>query len=243
MNSYDSVVRTIMEEDGCTGFFRQIGIQGKIERLPVKLTRTNAREVNYLGEDAAGVVHHVEFQARNDGMKHSRMLAYMAMIAEKVMELRRQNFEERRGIVRTAPVFPEIRQVVVYIGRQAMRMTSRIKTGNLTYGFSLVDARNLDGQALIDSPAVGDAVLAVLCKDGSKPDVIRQILMRIAEGDPTRKDENGARLLALSGLRDASETVETEMLNMNFQLDLSKIKTFREFNRHGQARLVADQII
>ena len=77
-----------MEEDGRSAFLRQIGIQGEIKKLRVKLTRNDARAVDFLGEDAAGVVRHVEFQVRNDRSIHSRMLAQLAMIADKVMKQR-----------------------------------------------------------------------------------------------------------------------------------------------------------
>lgn len=73
--------------------------------------------------------------------------------------------------------------------------------------------------------------------------MLRRILKRIDEGDPLRRDENVTRLLVLSLLRDASDAVETEMATMNMQVDLSKIETFREFGRQGQARIVADQIV
>lgn len=176
--------------EGCGAFLRGIGIERPLKPLPIKLPRVTAREVDFVGEDENGVVHHVEFQAVNDRIMHVRMLIYAGQIGERVMRMRRPSVMMRRRRSPNSAEFPDIRSTMVYVGRRPMNMPTAIERApTLDFRFAARDARELDADALLASPEIGDALMAVLCREGTKPDKVRQILERI-EGQ-RRSGETG----------------------------------------------------
>jgi hypothetical protein len=235
MGKYDTTIREVLQE-GCSAFLRAIGIESPLSPLPFKLPRVTAREVDFVGEDENGVVHHVEFQAVNDPIMHARMLVYAGQIGERVMRMRRPSVVMRNKRRPEAVQFPDIRSTMVYVGRRPMSMPTAIERGpTLDFRFASRDARDLDADALLASPEIGDALMAVLCREGTKPDKVRKILERIEGAEAFRRDRDYGRLLILAELRDASRVVDTELKRMNIQVNLDNIPRVREHAK--QARI------
>lgn len=125
---------------------------------------------------------------------------------------------------------------MVYVGRQPMSMPTAIaREPVLGFRYVARDTRELDADALIDSPEIGDALMAVLCREGTKPDKVRKILERIEGAEAFRRDRDYGRLLILAELRDASRVVDTELKRMNIQVNLDNIPRVREHAK--QARI------
>lgn len=55
-----------------------------------------------------------------------------------------------------------VRQVVLYVGRKPMTMEREFVTPCMRFQYELVDVRELDGEALLASSDLGDAMLALL---------------------------------------------------------------------------------
>lgn len=239
MGKYDTTIRDVLEE-GCDAFLREIGIERRLKPLAVKLPRVTAREVDFVGEDEDGVVHHVEFQAVNDPMMHARMLIYAGQIGERVMKMRRPSVLIRRP----PPVeFPDIRSTMVYVGRGRLNMPTVIaREPALSFSYTARDARDIDADAILKSPEVGDALMAVLCRDGTKPDKVRMIVERIQGAEEFRRDRDYGRLLILAELRGASGVVEAELKRMNIQVNLDNIPSVREHARQARIELLMTQL-
>lgn len=80
-------------------------------------------------------------------------------------------------------------------------MKTSIDLPGLRYRFHIVDVRDLDGDALLRSPHVGDNVIAVLTAIGGEPKNLRRILKKIAAWRPSDRGRALSELMILAGLR------------------------------------------
>ena len=64
------------------------------------------------------------------------------------------------GILRRYGRIP--RQVVFYIGESPLRMVSELRGPDLMFRYRAIDARSMDGDALLESEDIGDNVIAIL---------------------------------------------------------------------------------
>jgi hypothetical protein len=84
----------------------------------------------------------VDFQSSNDPDMGYRQGIYGLMAAQKY----------RRPV----------RQVVIYLGKARMRMPRSLDTGGVQVNYRLIDMRELDSKALLESGSPGDYPLALL---------------------------------------------------------------------------------
>src|SRR5437899_4749138 len=96
----------------------------------------------------------------------------------------------------------------MYIGNGHWPQPSSIRHPNLSFKFEVVNSVDVDSRLLVDRGDMGDAVFAILCREGSSRDMIRTILDRIAQAPPEQQKDAFAQLLILSGLRKARHLVE-----------------------------------
>ncbi|MDD2748516.1 DUF4351 domain-containing protein [Acidithiobacillus sp.] len=139
---------------------------------------------------------HIEVQNNNDLQMPCRMLRYRS-------DLCLQQPEE------------EIRQVLLYIGKEPLRMASGITQSGLEYQYQTVDMHRIDCTRLLDEDSPDALVLAVLCdfKGRSPRAVIRHILGRLqvlTEGAPGRFRDYMKMLEILSTNRDLFDVVKEE---------------------------------
>lgn len=249
MGEYDTTIRTILNE-GCSAFLGKLGVPSTVEPLPVKLPRVTAREVDYVARDpATGIIHHVEFQVGNDPLMAARMLIYAGQIGERAMadEIDRLRVAgKRRGRASRKVVFPEISSNLVYIGREKMAMPASITTTALKFGYAATDVRTLKTSDLLASPALGDAIMAILCEGGGSRDTVRSILSRLKGLEQHALNRAYGKLVTLASLRKVSGVVETEARAMNIHIDLDEINSVREHSerkaRAARLELLGDMI-
>ena len=72
----------------------------------------------------------------------------------------------------------------------------------------MINVSDLDPKPLLETGDLGDAVFAVLCGDGSDPDVIKAILNRIMRAPAREGAAALAQLLVLSKLRGNRPLIE-----------------------------------
>ena len=158
------------------------------------------QRVDLLAELASGRLLHVELQSTNDPRMTLRMLDYGV------------------GILRTQGAFPL--QLVIYVGNGPLRMGNELQAEGLSYQYSLIDIRNIDGEGLLESPVISDNLIAVLATHVDSVAAIRRIMMKIALLDHGCREDAVRKLLILSGMRGLATTVEHERRNMPVHFDI-----------------------
>ncbi len=139
------------------------------ELLPTALPSTELR-VDFLARLEDESILHMEFQSFNDANMPWRMLRYYTAIAEKYKT-------------------HNIKQIVVYVGNEKLRMKSSLKIKNLVFKYEILDIRQIDCRVLLESPDPMDRLLACLCKVEDEVYLIEK-LIKTMEGmnDEERKD-------------------------------------------------------
>jgi len=133
--------------------------------LDVELPKVQNQRVDLLGETAAapsggrGLIH-VELQSANDAVMALRMAEYCL------------------SIYRLFGQFP--RQMLLYVGEAPLRMETELRGPDLSFRYRAIDIRSLDGERLLESPEVGDNVIAILARLRDHKVAVRRIVEKIA---------------------------------------------------------------
>ena len=94
--------------------------------------------------------------------------------------------------------------VVLYVGREPLRMAPRFQTPSMLFEYRLLDIREFDGEPLVESDDLGDNMLALLT--GFDPErVLQRVEMRLRELEPGEKPDAARLFVVLSGLRGLGE--------------------------------------
>jgi hypothetical protein len=129
-----------------------------------------------------------------------------------------------------------IEQVVLYLGKEALRMRSVIETPSMRFQFRLIDIGELDGDALAASGDLGDVMLAVLARVTSRQEAIRRALDRIAKLKRREREVAVEQLAILAGLWGLElELVSEAREYMPFVVDLMENRIFRQRYERGLA--------
>jgi hypothetical protein len=178
----------------------------------VELPEVQSTRVDLLGETATGELVHIELQSSNDATMPLRMAEYCLRV------------------LRQFGRFPQ--QLVVYVGEPPMRMGTELHGPRLQYSYRVVDIRELDGERLLESPQVGDNIVAILTRLTDVRASVDRILARIGALEPGERERALASLLILSGLRDLGEVVEEEARKMPILNDILDHKVLgREYKK------------
>jgi hypothetical protein len=210
LGQYDITLKSLLRRE-CPAFKERIGIATDIVPLTPRLPRVRETEVDFLGENADGSFIHIELQSGNDPTMALRMFSYLVDIA---------------GIAAPDPAgwrklpFPRIKQKVVFMGAGRPNMESSIiRPPDLVYRFEILDTKTIDGGGLLESEFISDAIFAVICRGGERPEIIRAILRRISADPSSALMGNLTALLILAEAREITETVKREMSNMPVTVD------------------------
>jgi predicted transposase/invertase (TIGR01784 family) len=105
---------------------------------------------------------HVEIQNNNQKRMPWRMLRYLTDIKDSYPEM-------------------EIRQYLIYIGKDMLTMPNGIQQKRLSYSYEIVDMHDVDCQSLIEQDTPDALALAILCdfKDKPERDIVRLLLKRL----------------------------------------------------------------
>lgn len=221
MGNYDISFKDVLRDDG-RAFLRSLGVHTKITPLDTDLSSVKERRVDFLGEIEPDRLLHIEFQATPHGAMAYRILGYFGNIIERVADDRKLT-DAAIGQMKI-----RVRQIVVYAGLKPWRAPDPIDLPNLRFTFEFVDMRQQDPTRLLSEGDVGDAVLALLCRDGATRDTIRAILTRIARAPEAERPDAIARLVTLADLRDARPMIEGEIKEMGMQFNIADSALLRE---------------
>ena len=105
---------------------------------------------------------HVEIQNNNQKRMSWRMLRYLTDIKDDYPGM-------------------EIRQYLIYIGKDTLTMPNGIQQKRLNYSYEIVDMHDIDCQSLIEQDTPDALALAILCdfKDKPERDIVRLLLKRL----------------------------------------------------------------
>lgn len=180
MGKYDTALKSLIASGGGE-LFRQLGI-GPIRRwLNVELPMVRNPRVDLLGEADDGEVKHLELQRENDAAMPLRMAEYAIAIFRR----------EKR--------YP--RQFVLYVGEAPMGMANRLDELGMSFWYTMMDVRDLDGDTLSGSPEVSDKILALLAGTSNPPEVIRSIVRKLPTMSSREQESAWSSLLITSKLR------------------------------------------
>jgi predicted transposase YdaD len=219
MHEYDITLKLLLR--GSAGMAFQALTGGLVERwLDIELPKMQNPRMDLLGEFTDGGLLHLELQSGNDSEMPLRMAEYAL------------------GVYRRFNRFP--RQIVLYVGEPVLRMQPGLTGARFSFSYELRDLRDLDGDGLLSSPEVGDNVLAVLARLRDRKSAVTEIVRRIAELDPVKRDAALGQLIVLAGLRGLEETVEEEIRKMPILNDIMDHKVLGREYKRGRAEGIAD---
>ncbi len=214
MQEFDVVLKLLLQQ--AKGFLSQLAGVTIEKWLPTELPRVQNPRMDLLGETAMGDLVQLECQSTNDAFMALRMAEYSL------------------GIYRLHGRFPL--QIVLYVGRETLRMADRLVGPACSFQYRLVDLRELDSQPLLASTETSDTVLGVLTRFPSSRRTLEYIVGRVAaEPEAERRAFYLEALLLLSRLRGLEEQVEEEARRMPILNNILDNKVLgREYKRGQQ---------
>ena len=162
--------------------------------LPTEVQVVGYGRMDLLLELVDGRIVHLELQLQPDPTFDLRMLRYW----ERVY---------RNG--RIAP-----QQIALWGGRGGVGVAGGIQAGRMNFSFDVVDLRQRDLSALVESGTPGEAIIALLGKVDKPRVMIRAILNRMRSMTPGERQDYVQKLLIISGLRGLKEVVQEEQETM-----------------------------
>jgi hypothetical protein len=182
-------------------FLKTIVGEGKITPLPTNLPDRRARQIGFVGvldrPHGQRELLHIEFRSTPDRSAALRMLGYYSDLLLWMERLR-----ERLG-----DLSEEITQTLVYVGDMPWQPEAKIDDPYLKFRFDFIDIKKPENRETLVSGDLRDAIVAALAVDGTKPDVTRAILSRIACGSEIERTDAAAELIALSKLRGVGQII------------------------------------
>lgn len=212
MHEYDTALKAVLTGLARTTLRELTGFDIEQWRN-VELPEVTNPRMDLLGEISEGRLVHIELQSVNDDLMPVRMADYG-------LRTYRQ-----RG------VFPD--QHLLYVGEAPLRMRDSLDLPRMQYRYHLADIRDLDGDLLLESDAIGDNILAILTRVRDRKQAIRRVLDRIVVLDEATGRARLFRLLmVLSGLRKMGTEIEEEATNMPILNDINEHEVLgREYKR------------
>ena len=199
MQEYDVTLKLLLQ-GSATRTIHSLTGTAVAKWLDVELPKVQNRRLDLLGETVDGGLVHLELQSSHDASMPLRMAEYCL------------------GIFRRFGRLPH--QVVLYVGEPALHMGNQLLGPRVWFRYELIDIRQLDGETLLESGAIGDNVIAILARLRDHKGAVRRIVKRIAVLPGPERQAALAQLLILAGLRHLSATVEEEARNVPIDLDI-----------------------
>jgi predicted transposase YdaD len=213
MQKYDAALKNILTR-GSAGFLSRLMGLEVAQFLNSELPQVRSQRADLLGEARDGSLFHVELQSANDDRIAFRMLDYLVAIEQKLGQVPRQ--------------------LVLYVGKAAMRMESRIAAGGLLFEVQMLDIRELDGGPLLESDNLDENIVSVLARQPDGRHAARRILDKIALSGPERRAKALQELMILAGLRNLAGFVKEESERMPILEDFTDHDLFGPMLRQGR---------
>lgn len=218
MQTYDLTLKDLLM-DGAPALLQQIaGIRG-VRLAPMEVPVIGGGRLDLFGEIDDESALHTEIQADNDSNMAVRMLGY------------------RWLAFRQCPTL-QVRQMVLYIGRDAMNMPDSLEGPGLSYRFDLIDARRLQAEPLLASEHPCDIIMAMFAATDDIRGRVRTVIKRLAArfaDSPSRLKDALVRVALLAPLRHAGSIVQEEINSMPITIDLETHPFASQFFLKGRA--------
>ena len=191
-------------------------LQTTIEKEPdfIRIVRTDAEEF----------ILHIEFQTQDEEGMIYRMQEYY-------------------GLLRRKHEMP-VKQFVIYLGKKASRMQTKLAPEETFIGFDLKSLRDYSYESLLDSHIPEEIILAVLSNPGKqKPgEVIRQILRKLQEiGIEEISLRKYIRQLAvLARLRNLTKETHKQIQNMGLTYNITEDYLYKEGQKTKEKELIVE---
>jgi hypothetical protein len=163
-----------------------------VEWVNVEQPKVTNLRVDLLARLEDGSLRHVEVQAKNDPDMGRRLAEY------------------HLGFLRL--LGKHVEQVVLYVGREPLRMAPVFETPAMRYEFQLLDIRDVDGEPLLASEDWGDNLLALLTS--VEQERVLQRVERQIRSLKGEEQETAARLFVIVSGIIGLEGAVVERLNM-----------------------------
>ncbi|NWF65957.1 MAG: hypothetical protein HXX81_00645 [Campylobacterales bacterium] len=136
----------------------------EIKFLDKELQRIEDRRADVVALIDNSYILHIEIQNDNDKKMALRMLRYYIDI---------------KNINKKLP----IKQYLIYIGKDRLKMENFIKTDKLDYSFNLINMKDIDCSNFFKIDTPDALVLAILCdfKNSNEQDIVNYIIQRLKE--------------------------------------------------------------
>ncbi len=224
MADFDGVAKALLSNLGPILWRRLTGSVNRGRPYDKELDPGRPRTVDHLFELDEDRFLHVEIQARADADMGWRMLRYHVLIRDAIARER----AKRDG--KPAPR-PEVVHWVIHLGKDDRQIPSAHDENGVRFAFNVLDLRQEDPRPFLATGRPWDAILAILCKNGDKRDIVRIALERIA-GLALRDVEEAkdalATLAVLGGLRGIVHVIDEEVERMNIEIDVGTSRLIRK---------------
>jgi predicted transposase YdaD len=203
----DRVLRDLFEMDHPSLLEQFTGGVHVREFLNVEFPQVIERRADLVARLEDESIFHLEIQGQNDKRIAYRAGMYFLLIAQRYQR--------------------PIKQVVLYVGKQKMRMNPKLDEGAMKFSVQLIDIREIDAGMLLRSGSAGDLVLSMLAKGGTER--LAEIAQRAAALGDRERARVLTQLILLSGLRELSGQLRMELKGMSsMQIDFRKNEILRE---------------
>jgi hypothetical protein len=211
MHEYDTTLKLLLQEHADRSLQQLTGVA--IARwLNIEIPEIGNRRVDLLGETGDGGLIHIELQSENDTIMPLRMAEYCLRIYRHLQRLPRQ--------------------IVLYVGREPLRMAAELVGPQQSFRYNLIDIREFDGEALLASDRVGDNVIAILTRLRSHANTVHEIVRKVLELEDDARVFYLQALLELAGLRGLEDLVAEEARRVPITESILNNKVLgREFKR------------
>jgi hypothetical protein len=200
------------------GLFTQRLFGGQVvEWVNVEQPRVTNLRADLLARLEDGSLRHVEVQAKNEP------------------DIGRRQAEYYLGFHRL--LNQHVEQVLLYVGREPLRMAPVFETPAMRYAFQLLDMRDVDGEPLLASEDWGDNLLALLTPIEQER-VLERVEQQIRKLKGEEQETASKLLVIISGIVGLEESV-VRRLHM---IDIMENKVLGPAILKGEATILVAQL-
>ena len=167
--------------------------------LDSQLPEISYRQADMILELPDDTLLHIEIQSYNDKSMALRMLGYYYHIYSKYKK--------------------DITQVVLYVGKEDMKMENSLELKNLNLKYNLINIADIDSSYFLDSSSIDDNVIAILCKTDNGRELVNAVLNKLKNLEEKNAKNYIKKLFEISMLRDFDIILKKEVLTMPIRID------------------------
>ncbi len=116
----------------------------------------------------------------------------------------------------------------LYVGSAANTLAAGLWLDRLRFEYDVIDIRDIDGEPLLESPAIEDNILALLCRLNDEREAVRALLAKIGQLNANARADALEKVVILAGLRNLKPLIEQEIHQMPITVDTMQNPFLRE---------------